>query len=79
MIFNYNINNVDIIRNDKRTKLLITERVIYSSIALSIGWLKLPKYISYIYIKMQNENPKDYGLIEFPKKEINDHDIFKHI
>jgi hypothetical protein len=44
-----------------------------------MGWLKLGTYIDYINIKMLKANPKDYGLIEFPKKEINVYDIFKHL
>ena len=79
LIFNYNINNMDIIRNDKKTKLLITERFQYSFIAMTMGWLKLPTYINYINIKILNANPQDYGYIEFPKKEIQDYDIFKHL
>lgn len=79
LLFNYNINNVDIIRNDKKTKLLATERFQYSILALTVGWLKLPVFIDYINIKMLKENPKDYGFIEFPKKEIEYYSILKYI
>ena len=79
LIFNYNINNIDIIRNEKKTKLLMTERFQYSFIAMTMGWLKLPTYINYINIKMLNANPQDYGYFEFPKKEIQVYDIFKHL
>ncbi len=79
IIFNYNINNVDIIRNEKKTKLLITERFIYSFLAFNVGWIKIPTYINYINVKMLKENPEDYDLIEFPKKEIDYLHILKHI
>jgi hypothetical protein len=79
LLFNYNIHNVDIIRNKKRTKLLAMERLKYSLLAFTIGWLKLPVYIDYINVRMLKENPEDYDLIEFPKKEIEYYKIFKHI
>lgn len=79
LLFNYNIHNVDIIRNDKKTKLLATERFQYSFIAMTVGWLRLPMFIDYINIKMLKGNLKDYGFIEFPKKEIKYDDIFKHL
>jgi hypothetical protein len=79
LLFNYNIYNIDIIRNNKKTKLLIMERLQYSFIAMTIGWLKLPSYFNYINIKILNANPQDYGFIEFPKKEIKYDDIFKHL
>jgi hypothetical protein len=79
LLFNYNIHNVDIIRNDKKTKLLATERLKYSLLAFTIGWLKIPIFIDYINVKMLKENPKDYDLIEFPKKEIKYYEIFKYI
>lgn len=79
LLFNYNINNVDIIRNNKKTKLLITERITYSLVALSTGWLRLGRFIDYINIKVLKENLNDYDLVEFPKKEIKYNDILRHI
>lgn len=79
LLFNYNIHNVDIIRNDKRTRLLARERFTYSLLAFTIGWLKLPVYIDYINVRMLKENPIDYDLIEFPKKEIEYDNIFRHL
>ena len=55
------------------------ERLKYSLLAFTIGWLKLPVYIDYINVRMLKENPEDYDLIEFPKKEIEYYKIFKHI
>lgn len=57
----------------------MTERLQYSCIAMTLGWLKLPTYINYINIKMLNANPQDYGYFEFAKKEIKYNDILKHL
>jgi len=79
IIFNYNINNIDVIRDNKKTKLLISERLMYTISAFFIGPFKFPLYIDYIYIKLLNQNPENYGIKLFPKKEINDFDIFRHL
>jgi len=80
MLFNYNIYNVDIIREKNiKTKLLITERLWYSAVAWAIGPLKIPIYLDYIHIKLLNENPENFGYKLFPKNKINDYDIIKNL
>jgi len=79
IIFNYNIHNVDIIRNNKKTKLLPSERLVYSLCAFTVGLIKIPIYIDCIYIKLIKGNPEDYNLIKFPNKEIDYEDIFKNL
>jgi len=79
ILFNYNINNVDIIRNNVITKLLISERLMFSFYAVLIGPFKLPLYIDYMYIKLLKENPENYGYRMFPEKKINYFDIIKNL
>lgn len=78
-LFNYNMINVDVIRNNEKTKLLPSERFIYSFFAFSYGFIKLPIYIDYVYVGLLRENPETYGFTPFPKKEIDYLNIFKHI
>lgn len=70
-MFNYNMNGMDIIRNNKKTKLLWSERLTYSFLAFCVGIFKIPIYIDYIHIKLLNDIPENYGYISFPKKEID--------
>jgi len=79
IIFNYNIHNIDVIRDNIKTKILVSERLMYSISAFFIGPFKIPLYIDYIYIKLLNQNPENYGIKFFPKKEINDFDIFRNL
>jgi hypothetical protein len=66
--FNYNTYNKKFIRNDKNTRLLLSDRLIYSIFAFGLGSLTIPfkilNYIDYSYIKYNNENPHDYGYDE---------------
>jgi len=78
-IFNYNMYNVDVIRNNKRTKFLIFERLTYSFYAFCFGIFNIPVYINYAHIRLLNENPENYGLKCFPKKEIDENKIREHI
>lgn len=78
-LFNYNMINVDVIRNNKKTKLLPSERFMYSCFAFTYGFIKLPFYIDYAYARLLRENPENYGFISFPKKEIDYLNIMKHI
>jgi len=80
ILFNYNINNVDIIRKENiKTKLLISERLWYSAWAWWIGPFKIPIYLDYIHIKLLNENPENFGYKLFPKNKIHDYEIFKNL
>lgn len=80
VLFNYNMINVDVIRNNKKTKLLPSERLIYSLFAFTYGFIKLPIYIDYAYVGLLlKENPENYGFTPFSKKEIDYLNIFKHI
>lgn len=78
-LFNYKMSNVDIIRNKKKTKLLICERIFYSFYAFSIGFIKLPSFINYIHIKLINDNPENYGYKIINNKEIEESSIFLYI
>lgn len=79
-LFNYNMIGVDVIRDNKKTKLLPSERLLYSCCAFSYGFIKLPIYIDYAYIGLLlKENPENYGFTPFPKKEIDHFNIFKHV
>ena len=78
-LFNYNMIGVHVIRDNKKTRLLPSERLFYSFFAFSYGFLKLPIYIDYTYLKLLNENPENYKFIQFPKKEIDSSSIFKHL
>ena len=78
-LFNYNMIGVDVIRDNKKTTLLPSERLLYSCCAFSYGFIKLPIYIDYGYIRLVKGNPENYGFISFPKKEIDCLSIFKHI
>lgn len=78
-LFNYKISNVDIIRNKKKTKLLIGERIGYSIWAFSIGFIKLPSFINYIHIKLINDNPENYGYKVITNKEIEETSIFLYV
>ena len=79
VLFNYNMIGVNVMRDNKKTKLLPSERLLYSCCAFSYGFIKLPIYIDYAYIRLLNGNPENYGFISFPKKEIEYLNIFKHI
>ena len=79
VLFNYNMINVDVIRNNKKTKLLPSERFIYSGCAFTYGFIKLPIYIDYAYTRLLKENPENYGFTPFPEKEIDYLNIFKYI
>jgi len=78
-LFNYNMINVDVIRNNKKTKLLPSERFMYSGLAFTYGFIKLPIYIDYAYVRLLRENPENYDYISFPKTEIDYLNIMKHI
>lgn len=78
-LFNYNMINVDVIRNNKKTRLLPTERFIYSCLAFTYGFIKLPIYIDYAYVTLLRENPETYHFTPFPKKEIDHLSIMKHV
>ena len=78
-LFNYNMINVNVIRDNKKTRLLPSERLIYSLFAFSYGFLKLPIYIDYAYLILLKENPENYDFIPFPKKEIDYLKICKHL
>jgi hypothetical protein len=64
--FNYNTYNKKFYRINNETKLLFSERLIYSIFAFGLGSLTIPlKILNYIdlnIIKYNNENPNDYGL-----------------
>jgi len=66
--FNYNTYNKKFTRIDKKTNLLLSDRLIYSIFAYSLGSLSIPlkilNNIDYYYVKYNNENPDDYGFNE---------------
>ena len=78
-LFNYKMSNVNIIRNKKKTKLLICERIGYSIWAFSIGFIKLPSFINYIHIKLINDNPENYGYKVISNKEIEENSISLYV
>ena len=44
-----------------------------------IGFIKIPKFIDFIHIKLMKENPKDYGCQLFTPNKIDYYDMFKYI
>lgn len=51
--------------------LLPSERFMYSGLAFTYGFIKLPIYIDYAYVRLLRENPENYDYISFPKTEID--------
>ena len=79
LLFNYNMNNTKIIREKKETNILISERFFMSLGSFCIGFIKIPKFIDFIHIKLMKENPKDYGCQLFTPNKIDYYDMFKYI
>lgn len=78
-LFNYKMSNINIIRNKKKTKLLIGERIGYSIYAFLIGFIKLPSFINYMHIKLINDNPENYGYKVISNKEIEENSISLYV
>jgi len=68
IIFNYNVNNIKIIRkNGTKSYILIGERILYSIYSFLIGSCKIfiifYNSINYLHILYLNENPINFGFI----------------